>query len=604
MAERRYHLARIEVDNFKRFPHLELDLSGFDLLVGPNNSGKSTVLEACRLFDFCYRSCLRGSNGKLNLAPEVSVTGSELPIAGDLLHHQDVPASYGGDPRVRLPPIGIAAVLGRGDRRRGYGFDLEWQGGNQFTIRTRPESDAPIAADLFGVVLVPGFVGLLPQEERRTSAVLRGLRTEGSYRVIIRNLLLDLQRDAPKWGLLKEVLGEVFPDLAMESVEFDEQVDRHIFAPYEERQPGHAQPVRLDLFAAGSGFHQFVQVFAALLTENAPTVLLDEPDAHLFSKLQGQLYQALRKMGQKGFQIIAATHAPNLIAAADPQQIINFAAEMPRRLSDTYEVDQAARELGAFDNLMLLLVQAHGNIIVVEGKDGTDERLLRGFMEALLPPARWQKLQERLVFLPASGRPTADKVNLVLDALQRVFSTPKVRAYVVADRDYRLDEDLTTEQAHLSKQGRQTWRVWQRVEIENYLLNEEAWVSLVTEKARESSRSVPEESELRRQFWIAVESTRERALDGFMDQRTKRNKKWSASKARQEAEKFLERSWKEEGRLLHCDAKKVLRRLRHEVQHLGLRFRDSELIPAVVRVGASPELIAAVKELDLFLTSS
>ena len=56
-------LRRLHVENFKRFDTLDLEFQGLNLLVGPNNSGKSTVLQACALFNFCYQVCLERRNG-------------------------------------------------------------------------------------------------------------------------------------------------------------------------------------------------------------------------------------------------------------------------------------------------------------------------------------------------------------------------------------------------------------------------------------------------------------------------------------------------------------------------------------------------------------
>ncbi|NUO84130.1 AAA family ATPase, partial [candidate division KSB1 bacterium] len=49
MKPREFWLKRLRIENFKRFDALELDFKGLNLLVGPNNSGKSTALQACAL---------------------------------------------------------------------------------------------------------------------------------------------------------------------------------------------------------------------------------------------------------------------------------------------------------------------------------------------------------------------------------------------------------------------------------------------------------------------------------------------------------------------------------------------------------------------------
>ena len=64
MNESPLWLKTLYVENFKRFETLTLSFEGFNLLVGPNNSGKSTALQACALFNFCYQACLDRRNGQ------------------------------------------------------------------------------------------------------------------------------------------------------------------------------------------------------------------------------------------------------------------------------------------------------------------------------------------------------------------------------------------------------------------------------------------------------------------------------------------------------------------------------------------------------------
>ena len=57
----------VRIENFKRFESLEVELQSLDCLVGPNNSGKTTLLQALALFDFCVHHCLERKNGDLQL---------------------------------------------------------------------------------------------------------------------------------------------------------------------------------------------------------------------------------------------------------------------------------------------------------------------------------------------------------------------------------------------------------------------------------------------------------------------------------------------------------------------------------------------------------
>ncbi|MGE0379201.1 MAG: AAA family ATPase, partial [Planctomycetaceae bacterium] len=60
-------IKRVKIENFKRFESLDVELFGLDCLVGANNSGKTTLLQALALFDFCIHHCLERRNGELKL---------------------------------------------------------------------------------------------------------------------------------------------------------------------------------------------------------------------------------------------------------------------------------------------------------------------------------------------------------------------------------------------------------------------------------------------------------------------------------------------------------------------------------------------------------
>lgn len=73
----KHHLIYFKVENFKRFDSLELtDIGQFNLIVGDNNVGKTSVLEAL-LFDSDRKKCLLNfhkilSNKGLNIAPIIT----------------------------------------------------------------------------------------------------------------------------------------------------------------------------------------------------------------------------------------------------------------------------------------------------------------------------------------------------------------------------------------------------------------------------------------------------------------------------------------------------------------------------------------------------
>jgi len=66
--ENRVFVRRIYIENFKSIKHLELELSpGVNVLVGPNASGKTNILEA---LDF-LRKALIDHAGRIPYAPHI-----------------------------------------------------------------------------------------------------------------------------------------------------------------------------------------------------------------------------------------------------------------------------------------------------------------------------------------------------------------------------------------------------------------------------------------------------------------------------------------------------------------------------------------------------
>jgi predicted ATPase len=48
-------ITHFKISNFKRLQSVELELGGATVLIGPNNSGKTTALQALALWDIGWR---------------------------------------------------------------------------------------------------------------------------------------------------------------------------------------------------------------------------------------------------------------------------------------------------------------------------------------------------------------------------------------------------------------------------------------------------------------------------------------------------------------------------------------------------------------------
>src|SRR5206468_11063646 len=126
--------------------------------------------------------------------------------------------------------------------------------------------------------LVPASIGIVAEEEYRTPARRHVLVSSGRHNEIVRNYLHELSPE--NRDQLSTILDRYF-GAHIQPVEFDETRDPFITVTYAK-----GTDYEHDLYSAGGGFLQVVEVLAFILRGDPGVVLLDEPDSHLHSSLQ------------------------------------------------------------------------------------------------------------------------------------------------------------------------------------------------------------------------------------------------------------------------------------------------------------------------------
>jgi hypothetical protein len=214
--------------------------------------------------------------------------------------------------------------------------------------------------------------------------------------------------------------------------------------------------------------------------------------------------------------------------------------------------------------------------VVVE--DDSDEDYLRWWLEKTLPTEQWQRLSTAIIFHHTEGRPTGDVVNQRLDAIRGThFDGAHLHpfAFVVADRDYRLEEEIQAEREKLKSKAfaNQKWFVWQRVEIENYLICPEAIVRQILNFAKNTATNPrfpsPDDNAVRTMVEQTIESSREAARKQLIDAFERTNKRLTASRRVLKAEEFLNTVWQGDSRIIWCDAKEKPGCLTRHLVHLA-----------------------------------
>ncbi len=558
----------VKVENFKRFEELQVDLRSFDCLVGPNNSGKTTLLQALALFDFCVHHALSSRNGQLelrrrNISPEEFYV---LPVSTPV----DLWTDRKTQARNKHKIIRITIQFSEG-KPVTAAVDLNF---NLFNISVECADDSQEwlrRLQEVRIAYLPVFSMFLPQEERRTPAVIEDALARGRVNSVIRNLLLDLKYAGREDELVK-ILQRTFPALSELGIQFDEANDRYISVTYKEKE----RPKEFDVFSAGSGFQQFVYLFGFIALKQPNVILLDEPDVHLHGSLQRVLLEELRRLVADRKQVLFATHSRDLIARMSPEEILSMEADGAQRLAVAFDIYDTLDRLGSLDPTQLPVIQAYRRVLVVE--DRADRDLLSVFCAKCLGPAVWQQVDRRLAVCYARGNPCKQDMAKLRGQLQQMIATPgaALKMFIVADRDYH--PDLAHLRGSLPSENLE-WHAWERTEIENYLLCEPAITRLLGEA---NGQRTFDEVALAQEFARLVDASRDSANDrlvkAFEQYGKSKGEKWDAVTFARKAREYLQQHWENE-KLGLADAKDiVLPGLKRWLQEQGMgQFSDKAL---------------------------
>ncbi len=458
-------ITRLTLSNFKSIGKQIYDFTQFDLLVGRNNSGKSTVLQALAIWQFCIdefrRSKRTGSKGIQIVLPNFTA----LPVPEFSLLWKDKTDRHwplvGDRKKQEYILIGI-----RVEWRRATGemdsFGVELRYHSPQTIYAIPGGgwakfrECEKQGDLPVIAYVPPFSGLEPTEKALDISPIHQQVGKGQPGSVLRNLLLRVCRSPnheKDWRELAEVVKRWF-SVKIHEPQYDSAKDVYITVEYRQNDKNY------DIIAGGSGFHQALTLLAFLYGYQPTTILLDEPDAHLHVNLQREILDYFKQMSiERNTQFLIATHAEEFVRGVDASQIVSLLSHVPKRIQSKPEVLQAMAEVS---NEEIARLMTSPYILYVEGE--SDERILRAWANQ----CGAQSTMDKVCFKSMEG---GSKENMKkradehFAALKQII--PEVSRLMLFDYDKEDDYHPETNNPTLAE--------WKRKNIENYLLVPDAW---------------------------------------------------------------------------------------------------------------------------------
>ena len=454
-------LTKLTIRNFKRFNEVEVELGNPVVFIGPNNSGKTSAMQALALWDVGVKRWNEKRAGKSapEKRPGVTINRRDLlaiPHPSALLlwrdlHVRDVrrveESTQTTNVRIDLLVEGISE-----DKAWSCGLEFDYANEESFYCRplrlddskTPTRMPVPAQAGSTQIAFLPPMSGLAATETRLDQGAVNVRVGEGRTAEVLRNLCFSVLTDSPdEWASLVKRIDSLFGAELMEPRYVEERGE--ITMGYRERSS------TLDLSSSGRGLQQTLLILAYMYANPGAVILLDEPDAHLEILRQRQIYQLLTEAAsERGNQIIAASHSEILLnEAADKDLVVAFVGK-PHRIGDGHsQVRKALAEIG-FDQYYQ--AEQTGWVLYLEGS--TDLAILQAFAKRLDKHESVRALERPFVHY-VGNRPSAaaNHFHGLREAL------PNLQGIALFDRLEGGAPDRPLLQS----------LVWERREIENYL---------------------------------------------------------------------------------------------------------------------------------------
>ena len=456
-------LTKLTIRNFKRFGEVEIELGSPVIFIGPNNSGKTSAMQALALWDTGLKRWNEKRSGKQapEKRPGVTVNRRDLvaipiPDANLLwrgLHVRDVQRVDG---QQRTSNIRIDLIVEGVTKDRSWICGLEFDYANDESFYCRPLRRAdeknpdrwkvPDDAGNTRIAFLPPMSGLAATETRLDHGAVSVRIGEGRTAEVLRNLCFRIQeQEQPpsRWNAVVQQIQNLFGSELIRPRYIAERGE--IVMTYREHG------AELDLSSAGRGLQQTLLLLAYMYANPGAVLLLDEPDAHLEILRQRQIYRLLTEVAREsGSQIIAASHSEVLLnEAAERDVVVAFVGQPHRIYGRGSQVGKALKDIG-FDQYYQ--AEQTGWVLYLEGS--TDLSILQAFARRLGNEHAILALERPFVHYVGNQRSAVEKHYYGLrEAL------PELRAVALFDHfEYEPPDISPVEDL-----------IWTRREIENYI---------------------------------------------------------------------------------------------------------------------------------------
>ncbi|WP_373482736.1 ATP-dependent endonuclease [Acetobacterium sp.] len=312
-------LEKIQIKNFKSIKQIEINCNEkFNVIIGENNIGKTTIFEAIHLWKICFDASIQKRDKKSFYATSKNIIFSDNEYLRifedkDLLNHE----LYSSNKTIE-----ISLVIKYNAEIYSLGFQVSKVIGidnaylqttyidrNEFNRFSNMVKNSEFNLTNFLIICESRPIANIVAKEpyMYKSQVLDKISRGKGYEVL-RNKII-------KSSHIKELIEEHITNVMNDEYRFNE-VDKD-----------NKTYIRLlvngtNILSQGSGFLQIAEIFSSLEYINAGMyiLLIDEPDSHLHMRLQKNLINELRSILNS--QTFVITHNDQFISYIPDEEIL------------------------------------------------------------------------------------------------------------------------------------------------------------------------------------------------------------------------------------------------------------------------------------------
>ena len=534
-------LRRIKFKNYRCFEESEISFRDTAIIVGQNNAGKSTIVEALRVLSVVTQKFKQANYAEppRGLGLPVATRGIKVNLDNLKIDFRSIVYQYREEDGV------VAELIAYFDGKIMIHIYLS----SEISFATIEASSQQIknraaAKKLPDIPLyIMPQIGLIREDEKRLApdTVRAHMYTRLSSRHFRNELLLYKEH----FKEFCEVAQDSWPGLRITDLDVNEE--RIALIVYD-------ADFAAEIGQMGSGLQMWLQmVWFISRCPAGSTIVLDEPDVYMHPDLQQKIFKIVQR---KFKQVIIATHSVEIISLVEPKQIVTVDKHSRKmQYADNYQaVQNLVDNMGGMNNLSLIRLGGARKCVFIEGKD---LKLLSKFHEILYPESNGSLDQ-----LPTVSLGGWSRFNEALGAARLFYeqTNGEFKTICILDRDYHLDDEIE-ELYRKAEENHLYLHIWEKKEIENYILTPQSIFRL-------TKRNESEYPKFCECLTTELDKLKQQPIDGFLDQISQKFRGQAPSTNLKKAIEQVEKRWQTlESRLSLCNGKDLISYINGWMEH-------------------------------------